>query len=134
MTAEILEKAEVLAAAIAKSSELSELKSTEKAMLADEQAQQIIAEFQDAQVRLSELQAQGQELSEEDNQTIEALERKVENHPLIAAYLKAQDQFTHMLDSVNSILAGGIAGEGSFGEEGGCSCGSGGCGSGSCSC
>lgn len=134
MTAEILEKAEILAAAIAKSPELSNLRSTEKAMLADEQAQQIISEFQEAQQRLLELQAQGQELSDEDNKAVETMEQKVENHPLIAAYLQSQDQFTHMLDSVNSVLASAIAGEGGFDEEGGCSCNSGGCESGSCGC
>lgn len=131
MTAEIFEKAENLAAAIAKSSELSNLRSTEQAMLADEQAQQIIADFQEEQQRLSELQAQGQELSDQDKQAIDAMEEKVESHPLIATYLQAQDQFTQMLDSVNAILANAIAGESNqadacscnTGESGGCGCG-----------
>jgi cell fate (sporulation/competence/biofilm development) regulator YlbF (YheA/YmcA/DUF963 family) len=131
MTAEIFEKAEILAAAIAKSSELSNLRSTEQAMFANEEAQQIIAEFQEEQQRLSELQEEGKELSEQDKQAIDAMEEKVENHPLIGAYLKAQDEFTQMLDSVNSILASAIAGESEHGD--GCSCDSDGCGSG-CSC
>lgn len=132
MTAEIYEKAEILAAAIAKSSELANLRSSEKAMLADEQAQQIIAEFQEAQQRFADLQAEGHELSDEDKKAIEAMEEKVESHPLIAAYLNSQDEFTHMLDSVNAILANAIAGEGRFAEDGSCSCDSGcGCG-GSC--
>jgi cell fate (sporulation/competence/biofilm development) regulator YlbF (YheA/YmcA/DUF963 family) len=134
MTAEIYEQAKILAAAIAKSSELSNLKSTEKAMFADDQAQQIIADFQQEQQRLSDLQSEGQELSEEDKQTVDAMEEKVENHPLIAAYLQAQDQFTQMLDSVNSILAGAIAGESEESDDDECGCGSGGCGSGGGSC
>ena len=133
MTAEIFEKAEILAAAIAKSSELSNLRSSEQAMLANEEAQQIIAEFQEEQQRLSDLQTEGQELSEQDKQAVDAMEEKVENHPLIAAYLQAQDQFTQMLDSVNAILASAIAGESEH-EDDGCSCDSDGCGSGGCGC
>lgn len=132
MTAEIFEKAEILAAAIGKSSELSNLRSTEQAMLANEEAQQIIAEFQEEQQRLSDLQVEGQGLSEEATKAIEAMEERVENHPLISAYLKAQDQFTQMLDNVNAILASAIAGE--SGHDEGCSCDSDGCGSGGCGC
>ncbi|HHY25203.1 MAG TPA: YlbF family regulator [Desulfitobacterium dehalogenans] len=131
MTAEIMEKAEVLAAAIAKSVELQNLRSTEEAMMADEQAQQIIADFQNEQQRVYELQAQGQELTDEVQQAIDAMEAKVEGYPPIAAYLQAQEQFTKMLDTINGILAQAIANDP---NSGGCSCDTGcsGCG-GSCS-
>lgn len=129
MTAQIFEKAEILAAAIAKSSELSNLRSTEQAMFADDQAQQIIAEFQEEQQRLSDLQLEGKELSEEDKKAIDAMEERVETHPLIAAYLQAQGQFTQMLDSINAILGNAIAGQ-SDQEDGCSSCGSNGCGCG----
>lgn len=132
MTAEIFEKAEILAAAIAQSSELSNLKSTEQAMFADEQAQQIISEFQEEQQRLSDLQSEGKELSDQDKHAIDALEEKVENQPLIAAYLQAQGQFTQMLDSINAILGNAIAGQSNHGDD--CSCDSGTCGSGGCGC
>lgn len=136
MTADIFEKAEILAAAIAQSAELENLRNTEKAMLADDQAQQIIADFQEEQQRLSDLQSEGQELSEEAKIAIDEMEQKVENHPLISAYLQAQDRFTQMLDSVNSILASAIA-TGSNYDSGCSSCGSscdtdGGCSCGSC--
>lgn len=135
MTAEILEKAETLAAAIAQSSELKDLRTTEKAMLADEQAQQIIAEFNQEQQRVYDLQSGDQELSEKDKNAIDEMEQKVESHPLISAYLQAQDHFTKMLDSVNSVLASAIAsgqdhasgcsscGSGCGDTEGGCGCG-----------
>lgn len=128
MTAEIMEKAEVLAAAIAKSVELQNMRSAEEAMMADEQAQQIIAEFQNEQQRVFELQSQGKELSEEDKQAIDAMEAKVEGYPPIAAYLQAQDQFTKMLDTINGILAQAIANDP---HSGSCSSGCAGCG-GSC--
>lgn len=132
MTADILEKAEVLAAAIAQSPELKELRSSEETMLADEQAAKIIDDFNKEQQRIYALQAEGKELSEEDNKAIDEMEQKVASHPLIADYLQAQDRFTQMLDSVNSVLANAIAGQdnGSSCSSCGSGCGSsqGGCG------
>ncbi len=127
MNVEIYDKAQILADAIAASEELAALRETEQAMLADDQAQQIIAEFQEVQNRIRGLQQQGQTLSEADQKAVSTMEESVESHPLIFAYLQAQDKFTEMLDSVNSVLAHAIA----YGEEAsgdGCStCGSDGC-------
>ncbi|AHF06950.1 YlbF family regulator [Desulfitobacterium metallireducens] len=135
MTADILEKAEVLAAAIAQSAELNELRTSEEAMLADEQAQKIIEEFNQEQQRVFTLQSEGKELSEEDKKGIDEMEQNVASHPLIAVYLQAQDRFTQLLDSVNSVLASAIAsvqdngsscsscGSGCGDNQGGCGCG-----------
>ncbi len=124
MTDDIFEKAQILAQAISQSPELSQLRSTEKLMLANEEAQKVIAEFQAAQQRLADLQQSGQEPSLEDKESVAAIETKVEKNPLISDYLGAQDHFTEMLDTVNAVLASAIAGENS---EGCSSCGSGGC-------
>ena len=139
MTNEIIENAQLLADAIARSSELNELHSAEDAMSADLSAQQLIAELQKAQERFMEAQQGGAEPSEVDKNAVDEIEAKVEANPAIVAYMKAQDKFTEMLDSVNAILAGAIAG-----SSDGCSCGddgcapggcdSGGCGSGGCGC
>lgn len=111
MTADILEKAEILAAAIAQSPELKELRSSEEAMLADEEAKKIIDDFNQEQQRIYALQAEEKELSEEDNKVIDEMEQRVASHPLIGVYLQAQDRFAEMLDSVNSVLANAIAGQ-----------------------
>ena len=131
---EITEKAELLADAIARSSELAELRRTEDAMTADDSAQQLIAELQKAQEKFMEKQESESEPSEADKNTVDEIETKVEANPAIVAYMTAQDNFTQMLDSINAILAGAIAG-----SAGGCSCeddscDSGGCGSGGCGC
>ncbi|HZK83174.1 MAG TPA: YlbF family regulator [Desulfosporosinus sp.] len=133
---EIKEKAGLLAEAIGRSSELAELRSTEDAMSADESAQQLIAELQKAQEGFME--KQGSEPSEADKNAVDEIETKVEANPAIVAYMAAQDKFTEMLDSVNAILAGAIAGsdgcscEGDTCDPGGCE--PGGCGSGGCGC
>ena len=142
MTNEILENARLLADAIARSPELKELHSMEDAMSADISAQQLIAELQKAQERFMELQQSGNELTETDKNAVDEIESKVSANPAIAAYMNAQDKFTEMLDSVNSILAGAIAGssdscscEDDSCDSGGCGTGSGGgCGSGGCGC
>lgn len=143
MTNEILENARLLADAIARSPELNELHSMEDAMSADVSAQQLIAELQKAQERFMEQQQSGNEPSETDKNAVDEIESKVSANPAIAAYMNAQDKFTEMLDSVNSILAGAIAGssdgcacEDDSCNSGGCGTGSGsgGCGSGGCGC
>ena len=132
MTNEITEKAQLLADAIARSPELAELHSMEDAMTADESAQQLIAELQKAQERFMELQQNNQELSEEDKKAVDEIEARVEANPAISAYMKAQDNFTQMLDGVNAILAGAIASSSDSCSCGDSSCSSSGCGS--CSC
>ncbi|MHB1653093.1 MAG: YlbF family regulator [Desulfitobacteriaceae bacterium] len=128
MNVDIYDKAQSLADAIGASSELHNLRETEQAMLADDEAQKIIVEFQDMQSRMSEAQQKGEELTEEAKSAVATIEETVESHPLISAYLAAQDQFTEMLDSVNAILASTISGESSSDEADGCdSCGTGGC-------
>ena len=134
MTNEIIENARLLADAIARSSELAELHSMENAMAADPSAQLLIAELQKAQERFMEVQQSGGEPSEADKNAVDEIEAKVEGNLAIAAYMKAQDKFTEMLDSVNAILASAISG-----SSDGCSCAedscdSGGCGSGGCGC
>lgn len=139
MNNEIAEKAGLLADAIARSSELAELRRTEDAMSADESAQQLIAELQKAQERFMEKQQGDSEPSEAEKNVVDEIETKVEGNPAIVAYMTAQDNFTEMLDSVNAILAGAIAG-----SSDGCSCQDntcepsgcepGGCGSGGCGC
>ena len=136
---EITEKAGLLADAIARSSELAELRRSEDAMAADESAQQLIAELQQAQERFMEQESKS-EPSEADKNVVDEIEKKVEGNTVIVAYMTAQDKFTEMLDSVNAILAGAIAGSSGDGcsceddscDSGGCD--SGGCGSGGCSC
>lgn len=125
---EIYDKAQILADAIAASAELRNLKESEREMLANSEAQEIISEFQNMQHRLTEQEQQGQEISEEEKEAVAKIEETVEKHPLISAYLQAQDKFTEMLDSVNAVLAGAIA-SGEPAGDGCSSCGVDGCGS-----
>jgi len=96
-------------------------------MAADVSAQELIAELQKAQERFMEAQQGGSEPTEIDKNAVDEIEAKVEANLAIAAYMKAQDKFTEMLDGVNAILAGAIAG-----SSDSCSCGDDGCAPGGC--
>jgi hypothetical protein len=87
----------------------------------------LIAELQKAQERFMKIQQDGSEPSEADKNVVDEIETKVEANAAIAAYMKAQDNFTEMLDTVNAILAGAIAS-----PSDGCSCGDDSCNSGGC--
>ena len=130
MTTEIFEKAQILADAISRSAELANLRITEKDMLADDEAQRIIGEFQTAQQRLADMQKNNQDLNDEDKQQVALIEDQVEHNALISAYLSAQDKFTQMLDGVNALLAQAIAGQsdGCASCQAGSGCGEDGCG------
>lgn len=130
MSKEIIEKTNILADAIAQSLELAELRSTEQKMNYDPEARKLIEEYQTLQMRMANLQEEGAELTDTDHKTMEHIDQQMENNEIIAAYLNAQDRFSEMLNSINSILASAIAG-----EQDGCSgCASSGCGDNGCGC
>jgi len=108
MRAEIYERAHRLAEAIAASEELAELRKTEKNMLENETALQIINDYQNAQAKLAEC-PEGEDIPEELRAQIAEIEERMVNNELISEYFNAQDRFTQMLDEINSILAEAIA-------------------------
>lgn len=119
----VLDKARELADAIAESSEIAELRSTEIAMGQDDAAQDIIAEFQVKQKEYYEIQMQGEELNDIQKQVIAAIEAKMAANPSINAYLSAQEKLEKMLRSVNFIITKAISGENSCGSDCGSDCG-----------
>lgn len=111
---DIIAKAEILADAIAQSSELAEFHRAEEAMSADESAQRLIAELQIAHKSFMESRQNG---GLADKNAIVEIETKMNRNPTIVAYMKAQNTFKEMMQSVNNILASAIAH-----SSGGCSC------------
>ncbi len=118
MSAEIMEKANELAEAIAGSKELAEMRDAELTMNADPTAVNIIEEFRDKQKAVYEKQMRGEELDEQDKKDIETIEGKMSGHPAIRSYLEASEKFEHLIRSVNLVIARAIAG-----PEEGCGCG-----------
>ena len=117
MSAVIMEKANELAEAITESSELAAMRQEELDMNKDPEAEKIIAEFQEKQKQVYEIQTRGEQLGEQDKKDIEAIEGKMSGNPSIKAYMEATDKFEGLLKGVNMIITRALSGED---EAGGC--------------
>lgn len=130
---EIYTKAKELADAIANSAELTALKEAELNMMMDNTARGIVEEYQAVQMNAMNNGINFEDLSQEEKDRVEELERLMGENENITVFLSANQAFEQILRSINMIIGSAINGEGS-------SCGScstpGGCGSegGSCSC
>ncbi|NLI93999.1 MAG: YlbF family regulator [Peptococcaceae bacterium] len=108
MDSEVYIKACELAQAIANSPEAVELKRAEQEIRKDKVANNLTERWKKVYEKVSELQRNGQPLTEQDERSIEFIEAKVENHPLILEFIDAQHKFTEMLEGINEVLSGAL--------------------------
>lgn len=108
MDAEVYLKASELMKAIANCSEAVELKKIEQEIRRDQVANSLTQRWQKVYERVTELQNNGQALTEQDERSIEFIEAQVENHPLILDFISAHHRFTDMLEEIGGILSGAL--------------------------
>jgi len=108
MNSEVYIKACELAQAIAQSPEAEELKRAEQEIRKDKVANNLTERWKKVYEKISELQKNGQPLTEQDERSIEFIEAKVENHPLILEFIDAHQKFTEMLEEINDVLNGAL--------------------------
>lgn len=108
MNSDVYLKACELAQAIAQSSEANELRKTEHQIRQDKVANNLTERWKKVYERITELQNSGQPLTEKDERSIEFIEAKVENHPLILEFIDAHYKFTEMLEEINGVLSGAL--------------------------
>lgn len=108
MNSEIYIKACELAEAITKSPEAEALRKAERGIRSDRVANNLTERWKKVYERVTEIQNNGQELSEQDEKAIEFIEAKVENHPLILEFIEAHNKFTSMLEEINGVLSGAL--------------------------
>lgn len=130
---EIYTKAKELADAIAASTELAALKEAELKMMMDDTARSIVEEYQTMQMNAMNNGVNFEDLSQEEKDRVEELEKLMGENENITIFLSANQAFEQILRSINMIIGSAINGENS--SCGGCSS-PGACGSegGSCSC
>lgn len=119
MDSNIYLKAIDLAKSIAESVEAEALKRAEQQIRNDQVANQLAKRWQKVYDRIAELKKNGQPLTEQDERSIELIEAKVENHPVILEFIDAHQKFQVLLQQVNDILNGALDFETSE-EENGC--------------
>lgn len=107
----VIEKARELGELISLSAELSQMRDTQNAMLADPEARSIVEEFNSKQKYYMSLQQQGVELTDSQKQDVQELEQKMLDNPLIIDFFRAQQSFEKMLEQINEIISHAITGE-----------------------
>ena len=129
---EIYAKAKELAEALAASSELAAVKEAEVKMMMDNEARNIVEEYQTIQMNAMQNGINFEDLPAEQKARVEELEGIMNSNENIVNFLSANQAFEQVLRSVNMILSNAINGQ----AESGCgSCSTAGsCASGSCSC
>jgi len=108
MNSELYIKACELAKAIASSQEACKLKEAEQRIRSDKDASGLTEQWLEIYNRVQELEKAGKPLTEDDERSIEFIEAKVENHPLIIDYINAYQKFIELLQKVNDILIGSL--------------------------
>jgi len=116
---QMIEKAKELGMLIKESDELKEYKEAEAAQLDDKEAVELMMEYHNTQEELSKEAADPnitKEKYEELNVKAQAAFGKIIKNPSIARYIQAQQNFSNLMNQVNTILSYYITGE----EESGC--------------
>lgn len=117
---EILEKAKELGIMIAESGEFEKLKIAEERQLADTEAQKLMMNYAQKRDELSK-KASSPDIGKEEFEAIrEEMQKEFEiicKNENIKAYLDASNEFSNMINQVNSIIGYFVKG----GEASGCS-------------
>ena len=100
----IMEKAEILGQEIANSSEYEELVDAEQIMYQDEEAKDILDDFQSVQKRIQMAQANGQQPGASQQQKLQSLQSQMQENEKIKDYMEAQKQFNEVMKTVNDVI------------------------------
>ncbi|MGM0420056.1 MAG: YlbF family regulator [Bacillota bacterium] len=104
----LIEKAEELAEEIVDSSEFKEMKRAEKNITEDEEATELMQEFQSAQQRIQMAQMNGQEMGQDKQKEIQNLQAKMQSNPKIKNFIEAQQNFSKVMETVNQTISEAI--------------------------
>ncbi|MFZ5644179.1 MAG: YlbF family regulator [Bacillota bacterium] len=116
----ILEKARELGEEIASSIEIQQMRDAEIAMMNNQEARNLVEEFNEKQRKYLDMKAQGVTLTDGQIKEVEELEKRVMDNPLILDFFRKQQNFERIIEQINEIISSAIAG-GSSGCEGDCS-------------
>ena len=120
----VLNQAELLAEAILESEEYINMRLTEQAVMKDEEATLLVANYSEKRSKVEELLANPNmdrgELAKAGQELQEA-EHMLDHNKLIAKMQETNDAFTDMMKKVNKIIKKVVTGEEEEEEHSGCS-------------
>ena len=115
---EVIELAEKLSRAIARSRRYHDLRTAEKAVMSDEEAVAKIKEREELRAALAEKERKVEPIEVAEKRMMVSLDEYVRTNPKIAALWKTQADFQEMLNLVNDRITSALnAGRNEGGEE-----------------
>jgi cell fate (sporulation/competence/biofilm development) regulator YlbF (YheA/YmcA/DUF963 family) len=102
---DVLNKAQELAEALENSEELLKMREAEQRMSEDQDAMSLMQEFRRKQMDVYNVQVAGQIPSEELEQEMENISKRLQENPLISDYITAQEKVGRILEYINSAIS-----------------------------
>ena len=107
----IMEKAQALAEEIVESTEYEELKNAETAMYDDEEAKDLLNEFESTQKRLQMAHANGKQINEKQQKDFQSIQSKMQQNEKIKEFMEAQQNFNKIMQTVNKVITDALQSE-----------------------
>lgn len=101
----VFEKAKELALEIKESQEYKEVRRTGQDIQNNEEARQIVDDIQTAQAQIESATNSGIPPTEEQIEEFNIIRSKMQGNNLIQAYLKAQEDYSELMQQVNSSIS-----------------------------
>ncbi|NLO20764.1 MAG: YlbF family regulator [Syntrophomonadaceae bacterium] len=101
----VFEKAKELALEIKESQEYREVRRTGQDIQNNDEARQIVEDIQTAQSQIESAQNSGRPPSEEQIEEFNNISVKMQGNSLIQAYLKAQDDYSQLMQQINQSIS-----------------------------
>jgi cell fate (sporulation/competence/biofilm development) regulator YlbF (YheA/YmcA/DUF963 family) len=123
MSQKIIDQARILGDLISQSEELKHMREEEAKFANDPIAQELVGKYQQKQNQMNQAKQNNQEIPSEDKAEYDALENQLESNATISAYLKAQGEFSELMDGINFLIMKAINGDSDScdSHSGGCS-------------
>ncbi len=101
----IMEKARSLGEAILESTEYKELKETEEAMYANDEAKTLLNDFNAKQRQIQMAQANGKPINEKQQKEIQNIQAKMQTNDKVKDFMLAQQNFNKVMQTVNQTIS-----------------------------
>ena len=101
----IQEKAQELAEEIVETSEYRELKIAESAIQNDDEASQLMEDFQSTQQRMQMAQSNGKQVTPQQQKQAQSLQAQMQQNEVIKNFMEKQQQFNQVMQTVNQVIS-----------------------------
>lgn len=119
----VLNQAEQLAETILESEEFIKMRLSEQAAMKDEEATRLVADYAEKRQAVEELLTSSNmdhEALGKASEALSAVEKQIDEHPLLKQMQQARGEFNEMMKQVNKLIRFVITGEADEEPEGGC--------------